>query len=602
MLPEPSVKQLSFTRKDFAIIAILCFLYSIVAFWQLGSTKAPVTEHTIAPGEYFIIDLGEHTEVTSLSWYVKESNSATLQLDVFDHAAGEWVFVQAFTPAQFFGWEKIALHTAGQHFLLSSPATATSLTELVLQGPDGSILTPINAVEMPALFDEAATYPEMIDYRSGSYFDEIYYTQTVHDLQTGSYTYENTHPPLGKIIMWLGTLLFGTSAFGFRFMGALFGVLMLPFLYLLGRDLTKSRMLGAFAASLFACDFMHFTQTRLATIDVFITFFIILMFYFMYQYQQMSFYRTSLGRTLLPLGACGVAFGFGIACKWTGFYAGAGLAILFFMTLYKRFREYKNARKKPRGETDGIQNELIIRVFPKYAWKTVGFCIVFFLVIPFCIYLLSYLPFRDGTDRGLLARMWQNQLNMYDYHSNLVAEHPYSSLWYQWPIMTRPVFYYANSLGNDMRQGISAFGNPLVWWAGIPAFFHMLYLIVRNKKECAKAHSSVSYVCRPDQNAVFLCICYLSCFLPWCFVTRCTFMYHYFPSVPVVVCMITYSLAQWRKHLRPRAFALLLLGYATLALFLFALFYPVLSGQPVDKYFVADYLRWLPGWVLVLMQ
>ena len=31
---------------------------------------------------------------------------------------------------------------------------------------------------------------------------------------------------------------------------------------------------------------------------------------------------------------------------------------------------------------------------------------------------------------------------------------------------------------------------------------------------------------------------------------------------------------------------------------LFLLFYPVLSGQPVEASFVSDYLRWLPGWVL----
>lgn len=45
------------------------------------------------------------------------------------------------------------------------------------------------------------------------------------------------------------------------------------------------------AIVLFAADFMHFAQTRIATIDVYITFFIILMYYFMYDYTQKEFLR-----------------------------------------------------------------------------------------------------------------------------------------------------------------------------------------------------------------------------------------------------------------------------------------------------------------------
>lgn len=46
--------------------------------------------------------------------------------------------------------------------------------------------------------------------------------------------------------------------------------------------------------------------------------------------------------------------------------------------------------------------------------------------------------------------------------------------------MTRPIWYYSGTIGN-LREGISAFGNPLVWWAGIPAAFYMLYLLWKEK-------------------------------------------------------------------------------------------------------------------------
>ena len=94
---------------------------------------------------------------------------------------------------------------------------------------------------------------------------------------------------------------------------------------------------------------------------------------------------------------------------------------------------------------------------------------------------------------------------------------------------------------------------------------------------------------------------YLAQYLPWFFVTRITFIYHYFPSVVFVVLMIMYSLLQWKsrmeKHNR-RAFPALLLVYGAAAVGLFLLFYPVLSGQPVEAAFVDKYLRWFPDWVL----
>ena len=166
------------------------------------------------------------------------------------------------------------------------------------------------------------------------------------------------------------------------------------------------------------------------------------------------------------------------ASKWTGIYSSVGLCILFFLHMYRRYREYVIACKTPRGQTNGISHTYIIDNFSSYFWKTIGFCCVFFVAVPVIIYILSYIPFNDGTDHNLLTRVINAQKTMFDYHSALKADHPYSSKWYEWPIMTRPIWYYSGTIGN-LREGISAFGNPLVWWAGIPAAFYMLYLLWR---------------------------------------------------------------------------------------------------------------------------
>ena len=183
--------------------------------------------------------------------------------------------------------------------------------------------------------------------------------------------------------------------------------------------------------------------------------------------------------------------------------------------------------------------------------------------------------------------MLHNQESMFSYHSDLEATHPYSSAWYEWPIIKRPIWYFSSivtgSAGNGgIREGISAFGNPLVWWVGIPASLYMFLLCIRKK----------------DRTAAFLLTGYMAQYLPWFFVTRITFIYHYFPSVAFVVLMITYSLKQWYNRLSKRRFTILLIIYGAAVFGLFLLFYPVLSGQPVEASFVNRFLRWFDSWVL----
>ena len=90
---------------------------------------------------------------------------------------------------------------------------------------------------------------------------------------------------------------------------------------------------------------------------------------FMERYLNLSFYDTSLKKTWIPLGCCGIFFGFGVATKWTGFYAGAGLAILFFARLITYYREYCYALQKPDEESNGVSHRCIVERFKKNTFK-----------------------------------------------------------------------------------------------------------------------------------------------------------------------------------------------------------------------------------------
>ncbi len=615
-------KMSKFTKWDFVVLGSIMLLYSAFALYDLGSMKAPQTNWVAKQDDEVIqLDLGSEKKIDSIQvflgahedkfFYLSASTDGVnyddlgmvtastvfawneVQQYVGADAEGETTkeFLEFTKPYRYLKFTSTHVYhytygykdEYGNDQIQELEETASIiLNEMVILDAEGNKIMPANAADYSALFDEQDLYVEDPSFRNQTYFDEIYHARSAYEMNEGLKCYEWTHPPLGKVFIGIGVKLFGMTPFGWRIIGVLFGIGMLPFLYLFGRRLfgCKTWAAGAVTA-LFAFDFMHFAQTRIATIDVYGTFFIIAMFYFMLKYAQTSFYDTPLWKTFIPLGLSAIMMGLGCASKWTAVYAAAGLAVFFFVIMGVRFYEYKLAKKNVKGETNGIPHERIVGMFKGNLIKTLLFCVLFFVVIAGAIYVLSYLTFSDGTDHSLFQRMLDNQSNMFNYHSGLNATHPYSSTWYEWPAVVRPVWYYGETLSNGLKEGISAFGNPMVWWAGVPAFVYMLYLVIKEK----------------DRVAIFLGFTYLVQLLPWVLVPRCTFAYHYFPSVPFATLMIGYVMVRMVEKKEKRITWVYV--YCAAAFLLFALFYPVLAGQPVSGNFVDTVLRWLPEWQLI---
>ena len=588
------------TRLDFCILLCITVLYSVLAFRDLGDRVVPETEYPISQTEALYFDFNMQTDSlpTELTGYIALPHRAAFDLYAKASPEEPWCPMGTITFSNVFTWQTVSLPSMEifrersergeieRLHLRLEPTADISILEFSFRDSNGFPVEAYYLEDYSALFDEQELIPARATFRNGMYFDEIYHARTAYEFLLGEESYENTHPPLGKFFISLGIRIFGMNPFGWRFMGTLFGILMVPLTYLFGKALTRRTSLATLCCILYTFDFMHFTQSRLATIDVYIAFFVMAMYYFMWRYLCTDFYDDQAsGLRFLLL--CGISMGLGVACKWTGVYAGMGLAVIFFGALLYRYREYAYTLvHKPAPPQKRLYHRMQ-KYFKPNALRTIVFCILFFVLIPCLIYLFSYLPFRDGTDNGLFARMLQNQKDMFSYHSSLNATHPYSSSWYEWPIIKRPIWYYSGIVTGSwgtggIREGISAFGNPLVWWAGIPAFLYAAYLAIRKK----------------DKTAAFLVIGYLAQYLPWMFVGRVTFIYHYFPSVIFVVLMIVYSLSKLQKKVNTRLYLLLLGTYAAAVIVLFAVFYPVLSGQPVDAEFVLRYLRWFPSWVL----
>jgi dolichyl-phosphate-mannose--protein O-mannosyl transferase len=205
-------------------------------------------------------------------------------------------------------------------------------------------------------------------------------------------------------------------------------------------------------------------------------------------------------------------------------------------------------------------------------------------VIPVIIYLLSYLPYYLSSEPYDLKGVWDVQKFMFSYHSNLEASHPYESPWWQWPLDIRPIWYY---VGYNVAEGnistISSFGNPAVW---IVCLFGTLTLAVK------LLSGKVKY--KKGMFVLFVGVC--ANYLPWVLVTRCTFIYHYFATVPFIILLSVYlvkDMDEAKPHLRYVKWA-----WLTVVVLLFALFYPALSGVEVPKGYISM-LEWLPSWTFL---
>ncbi|MFC7748857.1 phospholipid carrier-dependent glycosyltransferase [Paenibacillus thermoaerophilus] len=614
---RPETPPPGMTRKDYALMGGLTLVYAVIALINLGSFSAPETYWKPAmPGASVRIDLGSVQTVDRIYSYAGAGTSkyrVELSADGFNWGPPHEIN-NDYTKD--FIWQIQTIQPEQARYARVTVAeTGSALHELALFAPGGEKPLPaVSALGEPEgedgvggasqLIDEAGTVPLRPSYLHGTYFDEIYHARTAYEHLHKIEPYENTHPPLGKVFISAGIAVFGMNPFGWRIVGTLFGIAMVPLMYLFGKALFRKTEYAFIAAFLFTFDFMHFAQTRIATIDVYGVFFIILMFYFMLRYMQTNFHLSPLRRTLVPLGLSGLFFGIGAASKWIVIYGGAGLAFLFFYSLLLRWREYRTAKALLTGDScpaDAALRERIeriVRIFPGSVVKTLLWCVLTFVLIPVVIYVASYAQILQvpGYD---LEDVWENQKGMFNYHSQLETTHPFGSSWWEWPFMYKPIWFYdGQGLPDDRVSSISSFGNPLVWWCGMGALFWVIYRMWT----------------RRDWTMLVPFTAFTSQYVPWMLVPRLTFIYHFFAMVPFLCLFLTAFIkhlrenadapAWWKRRMGRRIGAgrdTLFWTYASRlylagVLLLFVLFYPILSGLEVPKWYVAHVLRWFDSW------
>lgn len=557
------------TRRDYIYITAFIFVFSVLAFFRLGNTYAPESFYmTDSQNCDIVLDFGEYVDIATISVFLGNQNTRHFSISAFNEVTGAWEIINGDAIAEsVFAWNTIDLYYRLRYLGIVATDESAMLNEMVFKKTDGTIILPLNYREYPALFDEQSMFPEVKTYLTGTMFDEVYHGRTAYEFLHNLTTYETTHPHLGKIIISLGIITFGMNPFGWRFMSVIFGILIIPLMYLFAKKLFDNSFIAAATTGLLVFDCMHYTLSRIATIDIFAAFFILLMYYFLYEYflKDNSYRKAKTSFSdkippkdvLIPLALCGISMAFGVATKWTGVYAGLGLGILFIWYTLTHF---------PKGQT--------LRLF--------GFCCVFFILIPLLVYTLCFIPVVGYTEySGLIDKAIKGTQYMFNYHSTLVAEHYYSSPFYEWPVIWMPLLDANDAVDSVRVSAVSCMGNPAIWWTGIFCEFYVLF----------------RWIIKKDKKAGFLCIAYLAQYVPWMSISRITFIYHYFPAILFVILMMGYTMLHIKEHFSWGKKAITL--YMAIAVFIFFLFFPVISGLPVSKEY-GLHLRWLKDWILVL--
>ncbi|HET6770484.1 MAG TPA: phospholipid carrier-dependent glycosyltransferase, partial [Actinomycetota bacterium] len=442
-------------------------------------------------------------------------------------------------------------------------------------------------------------------YRLGSppekVFDEVYYASdgcwyTGEDYRNCGLDADVerswVHPPLGKTMIAWGIDIFGNRPLGWRASAALAGTLTVAFVGALAFVLAGSWVWAGVAALLLATENLHFVQSRIAMLDVFLAMFVVLGFLLLVADRK----RTDPGDVLktpapegpggmpeeeisegegrargsdegIPTGpshrglrplrlAAGAALGAAVAVKWSGVLALAAAPVLALA--------WERTRRKRSGAARPLLRAL------REEWLGI---VLAFLVVPFIVYAAAWIPWLQ--DRGFSFGEWfRHHRFMAEYHFNLstIGEdgkpiHPYMSEAWTWFLLLRPVAYFWH--GTD-RTGaeILGIGHPLLFWGAL--------LVI--------PYLALAWWSSRAWRAGAILVPILAQYVPWLIVQRPAFLFYLTPVTPFLALGTTYLLRdlaglrfrkQWASPVTAAVVIVAIVG-------VFAYFWPVLVGQTID--------------------
>ncbi|GAA1940379.1 phospholipid carrier-dependent glycosyltransferase [Microbacterium aoyamense] len=416
---------------------------------------------------------------------------------------------------------------------------------------------------------------------------------------TGSFV---VHPPLGKLLIGAGMALFGAdSSFGWRFATAIFGTALVLLLYLVAKTLTNSVPFAVTASGLMAIDGLAIVMSRVALLDVFLAFFVLLAFWFVLLDRGRFLQRLDAavearttddgppdwGPVLWNrpwIIAAGAAVGAATAVKWSGLYVAASLGIYLVVT---------DALARRRA---GVQQ------WPMDAVRQGLATFVLLVPVAFVVYLASWTSWlvTDGgygrhaiTEAGdgfwswvplPLQNLWKYHEAIYGFHVGLTTPHGYQSPAWQWPLLVRPTSMFFHR--DDAVQNVYSMPNPFIWWGAVAA---VIYLVWR-------------FVVARDWRYAFVLTGVAATYVPWLlYPERTIFQFYTIAILPFMLLALAFALRdvagrRAKDDYRRRTGQHLVWLYLGFVLALSIFWYPILTATGVPWWFYQVH-NWFPTWI-----
>ncbi|MBO9670683.1 MAG: phospholipid carrier-dependent glycosyltransferase [Sphingobium sp.] len=375
-------------------------------------------------------------------------------------------------------------------------------------------------------------------------FDETHYVPAARTLLALDALPNTEHPPLGKLFIGLGMLLFGDNPLGWRVMSALSGALLVFSAVMATRWLFLRRPAALMAGLLLIFSQTLFVQARIAMLDIFMASFLMLALW-----QLVALWRTGFSNRARFVVAGG-ALGLSMACKWTALsFIVPGLPS-FVWLLWRAQKQPADAPPLPMAQAVG--------------WLG-----------PFTLlaYLATFLPYHFLRHDPLsLIQIVPQQFEMLHRQSAPMGSHPYQSRWWEWVLDLRPVWYFYEPVAG-VQRGVLLIGNPAICWGGLVALAASLWAGLRQKV-------------RPLLLPVLLWAGPLLFFIAA--PKPVQFYYHYFLSSLMLCIASAGALDHYFWSRGKRLLPWLAIGLAGLV---FLEFYPIISASALGD--PQDFNRWM---------
>ena len=370
-------------------------------------------------------------------------------------------------------------------------------------------------------------------------WDEIYFPVMARKFLEGTYQFD-LHPPLGKLIIAVGIMLFGDTPIGWRVMPLLFGCAMIPLGAFLGWYLMRERVAALLLAAFIAGETFLIAYSRVGIMDGILVFLTL---------------ATLLAALLVEYRGqilwVAVLLGLAISVKWAVFMVAVPVGYILWR----------------KGH---------FRPFLASLWIS-G---ILYVAIVYFGALISV----TTNPWGAWQWTWNWHLQALEKITAAIPN-PWSSPWWSWPLMLRTIrlsSLYATADGD--LQVIVAIGNPVLWYSSTLA-------VVAGLVEAARRLVARKPIA--DDPLVPILLGYVFLLLPWIPGTRLPYIYNYLPSYTFALMALVYWLVRiWNR--RPWG-SWVVVAFTAVALASTIFFLPLAAGLPLSDAALQQRI-WLDSW------